>query len=251
MAVFPSKENPIATVSQHQDQPIYIITLSNGADNRLNTDTCQAILSALNYIEQACPVGSEGAVITTGADPKFYSNGLDLNHVGETPDFWQRSFYPLLTRFLTFHLPCIAAINGHAFAGGAMLTACHDYRIGNAKKGFICLNEVLFGAPLLPGMLACVAARLTPAALRKCVLEGYRFSGEEAKAAGFYDEIADPTNNGVVSAAVKKAESLMAFAKSGVYGKLKLEMNLATVQKLTMDAHNGHLERMDTYDSKL
>lgn len=248
-AVFPSPDNVLVTVTQPSEAPTYVLTLSHEADNRLDTDTCQALLSAFNHVEKLCPLGNDGAVITTGKDPKFYSNGLDLNHAVSTPGFWETSFYPLLRRVLTYHLPCIAAINGHAFAAGAMLASCHDYRIGNAKKGFLCLNEVQFGAPLLPGMLATVSARLTPSALRRCVLEAYRFSGAEAQAAGFVDALADPADSGVLRAAIQQAESVMQFAKSGVYGKLKLEMNAATLALLDMDAHNAHTARMDAYDS--
>lgn len=45
-------------------------------------------------------------------------------------------------------MPTVAWMNGHAFAGGLMLAMHHDYRVMNAERGFACLNELEFGAPL-------------------------------------------------------------------------------------------------------
>jgi enoyl-CoA hydratase/carnithine racemase len=53
-------------------------------------------------------------------------------------DLWNQT----LRRLLLFPLPTIAAINGHAFAGGAMMAFCHDYRIMQTEKGWFSVNEV-------------------------------------------------------------------------------------------------------------
>ena len=37
----------------------------------------------------------------------------------------------------------IAAINGHAFAGGFLLAMALDYRLMSASKGFLCMNEIV------------------------------------------------------------------------------------------------------------
>jgi enoyl-CoA hydratase/carnithine racemase len=246
---FPNNQDAKAILSEPAEG-IYLITFCNGDDNRLVTDFCQAVLSAFDKVEELAPVGSVGAVVTTGSIPKFYSNGLDLDHAGNTEGFWEKSFYPLLHRVASFHLPCVAAINGHAFAGGAMLALCHDYRITNGSKGFLCLNEVHFGAPLMTGMMACVKARVGPAALRKCVLEGHRFAGAEQVELGFADKAVDPADNGVVKAAIKEAQRLTPFSKSGVYGKLKLEMNAALLATLNIQVHDKCVATMSEYDDK-
>ncbi|ORY83177.1 ClpP/crotonase-like domain-containing protein [Protomyces lactucae-debilis] len=244
---FPNEQDAKVILTQ-PEEGIFLITFCNGEDNRLVTDFCQGVLSALDKIEQLCPVGSVGAVVTTGSVAKFYSNGLDLDHAGNTEGFWERSFYPMLHRLASYHLPCVAAINGHAFAGGAMMALCHDYRITNASKGFMSLNEVHFGAPLMTGMMACVRHRVSPAAVRKCVLEGHRFAGAEQVKLGFADQAADPADNGVLKAAIKEAQRLSQFSKTGVYGKLKLEMNAALLATLNIQSHNACVERMAKYD---
>lgn len=67
-----------------------------------------------------------------------------------TPLFFPRILNGLLSRLLVFPIPTIAAINGHAFAGGFCLALAHDYRImkhADGKKAiWLCMNEIDFGA---------------------------------------------------------------------------------------------------------
>lgn len=53
---------------------------------------------------------------------------------------------------LALSVPCIAMINGHAFAGGCMFSFSHDYRVMRNDFGQLCMNEVELGLPLPPGM---------------------------------------------------------------------------------------------------
>lgn len=83
--------------------------------------------------------------------------------------------YKLWHRLLTYGMPTVALMNGHAFAGGLMLGMMHDYRVMNPHKGYLCLNEVELGAPLRPPMTAVFRMKLSGGTLRKLVLEAYRF----------------------------------------------------------------------------
>ena len=100
---------------------IYLLTWTHGADNRLTSDFCQTLILALDIISQK---HEPGVVITTSGLEKFYSNGLDLEHVGATPGFWKDSLYALWLRLLTFPMPTVALVNGHGFAGGFMVCIC-------------------------------------------------------------------------------------------------------------------------------
>ncbi|KAK1596678.1 enoyl-CoA hydratase/isomerase [Colletotrichum navitas] len=197
---------------------VYLLTWSSPPDNRLTTPFCRAFLAALDLVEFAHPAG---VLVTTSAVPKFYSNGLDLEHAMTTPGFWSDCLYRLYHRLLTYPMPTLALIPGHAFAGGFMTAMHHDYRIMNPQKGFLCMNELDFGAPLKPPMAAIFRIKCaTPRLYQDIVLESKRFPGPAALDAGLVDAL------GGLDEALKLIADrrLTERAKSGVYAVLKAEM---------------------------
>lgn len=223
---------PIPAIEAHQGGTItiteplpshYLVTLSSPPDNRLTTPFCHALLRALDLIEFSPLTSSRpGVVITTSALPKFYSNGLDLVHaVAHGEAYWAGALWTLYRRFLTFPMPTVAWINGHAFAGGLMLAMHHDYRVMNATRGFACLNELEFGAPLKPAMSGIFRLKVAdPGTYREMVLEAKRFGGVEAAKLGIVD-VAGGWEEVVQLVGQRK---LTEKGKTGVYGLLKMEM---------------------------
>jgi enoyl-CoA hydratase/carnithine racemase len=112
----------------------------------------------------------------------------------------------LFARVLSFPLPTVAAINGHAFASGALLAFAHDFRIMRADRGFICMPEVDIKIPLSPAALALIQSRVPAAVFRDLVLTGVRMGGNEAKRLGVVDD-AVPINE-VLPKAITLAASL-------------------------------------------
>jgi hypothetical protein len=109
-------------------------------DNALSPAFLDSVEAALAEVE-----GSEGpaALVTTGAG-KYYSTGLDLGIIGGDPEglpAYVSRVQRLYARLLRLETPTVAAVNGHAFAGGAMLTLCHDHRIMRADRGYWNLPE--------------------------------------------------------------------------------------------------------------
>ena len=133
---------------------------------------CQAVLLALDVIETR---HAPGVVVTTSAIEKFYSNGLNLEHASLTPGYFPDSLYALWRRLLTYPMPTVALVNGHAFAGALMTAMMHDYRIMNPSRGYLCLNEVELGVPLRPPMSSIFRQKTSPTTYRKLVLEAARF----------------------------------------------------------------------------
>lgn len=78
---------------------VYLLTFTSPPDNRLTTAFCQAFILALDIIEFSYP---PGVVITTSGIPKFYSNGLDIEHLNTTKDFFANSLFALFTRLCTY-----------------------------------------------------------------------------------------------------------------------------------------------------
>lgn len=167
---------------------VRILHLREG-ENRFNRTTVDAIHSVLDEIEA---IEGPVALVTTG-EGKFFSNGLDLEWLGGEgsgdPGFID-DLHRLLERVLELEMVTVAAINGHAFAAGAMLASAHDFRVMRADRGFWCLPEVDLGLPLTDTMFRVLDANLPRPALAEAALLGRRYSGEEALAAGIVHELA-------------------------------------------------------------
>src|SRR6185369_13502310 len=176
--------------------------------------------------------GGPVALVTVGED-KFYSNGLDLTWLtgegaAEGPTFL-RAFIAFLGRVLALPLPTVAALNGHAFAGGGMLALAHDFRVMRADRGFFCLPEVDIGLPFAPGMSALIQAKLDPAVARELMLTGQRIGGSEALALRVVDEAVGADQ--LLAAAIARAEALAA-KNAATYGTIKRGMYARAIELL-------------------
>jgi hypothetical protein len=164
-------DNRLTTVSSDSLPALWIPTQETISDDNLKI-FCKALHLALDIIQTKYP---PGVVITTSALPKFYSNGLDLEHATSTPGFFTQTLYGLWHRLLTYPMPTIALLNGHTFAGGLMVAMMHDYRIMNPHKGFLCLNELVLGVGLRPPMCSVFREKVGAATFRRMILEAVRF----------------------------------------------------------------------------
>ena len=216
-----------------RDGPVFVLTM-NAGENRFNRGFVDALGATLDEVE-----GTAGpaALVTTGGTEKFYSNGLDLAWIGgegqaEGAGF-VRAVIRLLGRLATFPLPTVAAVNGHAFAAGAMLGLAHDFRVMRADRGFFCLPEVDINIPLEPGMTAVIESKLPQVVMRDLLLTGARVGGEEAAARGIVDE-AVPAED-VVPRAVARAAAL-AGKDRATYGALKRGMYARLVEVIERTA---------------
>ena len=83
----------------------------------------------------------------------------------------------------------MAAVNGHAFAAGAMFASAHDYVVMRQDRGYWCLPEVDLGLPLTAGMHAVMAAKLPHATLQDALLSGRRYDAPQAASAGIVHHV--------------------------------------------------------------
>lgn len=142
-------------------------------------------------------------------------------------------------------MPTIALMNGHAFAAGLMTGMMHDYRFMNPHRGFLCLNELDFGAPLQPPMASIFRQKIpNPNTFRTMILESKRFNALEALKEGIVDGLG---SMGEVLSFIDEAK-LGKRALSGVYGRLKEEMWGETVGLL--DLKDGGAETLKRRDAE-
>lgn len=165
-----------------QQGNVWVLRMQNG-ENRFNLGSLAALNAALDQVEAAAdPI----ALVTVG-EGKFYSNGLDLDWMSQAgaPKALEnvRAVHALLGRVLGFPCVTVAAINGHAFAAGAMLALAHDYRVMRDDRGYFCLPEVDIGMTFTPPMEALITARLPKVTAHEAMVTGRRYTSAEALAA--------------------------------------------------------------------
>ncbi|CAG7917857.1 unnamed protein product [Penicillium olsonii] len=227
--------------SAKEHQTIYVLTFTSPKDNRLTPVFIDAFVLALDIIEHRYP---KGVVVTTSGITKFYSNGLDLELAGSTEGFLENWLWKLFRRFLTYPMPTVCLLNGHAFAGGFMLAMYHDYRIMNPDRGFVCVNELEFGVPLQTPMMSIFREKLTPITFRNVVLEAHRFGGRNALQAGTVDAVGGIEE----TLALIQERKLQTKAATGIYGTMKEEMYARVLNGL--DDHSGNLKWRENVENK-
>jgi enoyl-CoA hydratase/carnithine racemase len=201
----------------------------DAGENRFNPDSLDALEAAFDEID-----ASEGpaAVVLTGTG-KFFSNGLDLEWMGNAPEGEPMKVVEraqgLLAPLLVSPVPIVGAINGHAFAAGAMLALACDQLVMREDRGFFCLPEVDINIPFTPGMAALIRAKLSIRTAREAMLTGRRYGGHEALGAGIVDDIAAEVD--VMTRSVVRAGELSGKDRA-VVGAIKSEMYGPVVEKL-------------------
>ena len=187
-------------IDLQQEGEVFTLIMDEG-ENRWNTTFVRAFSAAIDKI-----VASEGpaALVTTSANPKFFSNGLDLawaqspdataEHPGGDRDVFGGEFMTLMSRIITLPIPSIAAINGHAFGAGLMLSLCHDQRIMREDRGFACANEMQLGMRIPLPELALFRHNLPANTFFETVQLARRWTGPAALEAGIVQQVADSQN---------------------------------------------------------
>mmetsp|Transcript_11160 Transcript_11160/g.20740 ORF Transcript_11160/g.20740 Transcript_11160/m.20740 type:complete len:235 (-) Transcript_11160:2682-3386(-) len=195
-------------------------------DNCFNPGFLEDMNKALDVVEKDGK-GKRCALITTSRG-KIYSSGLDLSWLmsqeygGKVQLEFMDSFHRFLHRVLTFPIPTIAAMNGHAFGGGFLLALAHDYRVMNVEKGFVAMTEIDIGATLTRPLNALIKEKLPRALAAKIMLEGCRLSGAELKKFQVVDDAVDPEQ--VVARAKEIGEFMAPKGSSPAYGPMKEDL---------------------------
>jgi Delta3-Delta2-enoyl-CoA isomerase len=176
--------------------------------NALNRELVEQLLAALETVR----MDGARAVILTGR-PGMFSGGLDVPELlaldrRHIEAFWGLLF--ALTRQLAASpVPVIAAVSGHAPAGGAVLALHCDWRIGVAGNYKIGLNEVQVGLPVPGTILLALEEVVGPRVARRMATRGELLSMDDALAVGLLDELVSPGQ--LLATALTRASELLAL----------------------------------------
>lgn len=182
---------------------VRILRLAYGKANLLDIE----LLGALDEHLMAAAKEAD-AVVLTGSG-HIFSAGVDLFRVLDGGKPYLSQFLPALSatieRLFTFPKPMVAAVNGHAIAGGCVLACACDVRIGT-DSGRIGVPELKVGVPFPTEILEIVRYTVGESLLRELVLAGETYSGQEALARGLFDRLVDAAE--LIDGAVLEARAL-------------------------------------------
>ncbi len=170
---------------------IAVMTLAYGKVNALDTDFCEALAARFNELRTS----DVKAVVLTGQG-KAFSAGVDLLKLSQGGTDYIRAFLPSLHKLCEtafFHpKPVVAAINGHAIAGGCVLACCADRRIMARGQGRIGVTELLVGLPFPSLAFEVVRATVPARYLAEVAYSGATYDTDAALERGWIDEVAEP-----------------------------------------------------------
>jgi enoyl-CoA hydratase len=198
------------------ENEIAVVTLKHGKANALDIEFCDALAKCFEELRAS----AARAVVVTGQGGIF-SAGVDLIRANAGGADYMRKFLPVLNRSfesIFFHpKPLVAAINGHAMAGGAVLACCADRRIMARSGGRIGVTELLVGVPFpalaFEAVRFAVPARYFPESL----FSGATYEADIALQRGWVEEVvaADALMPRAIAAAQQLAQlSSVAFAET-------------------------------------
>ena len=190
-------------VTQHGD--VAVLRMSHGKANTIDVEFCQGIGERLEEIKES----SAKALVLTG-EGNIFSAGLDLVRVLEEGSDYLKALAPVLStmygRLFFYPKPVVAAVNGHAIAGGCVLACTADHRIMARGTGTIGLPELLVGVPL-PTLAFEIMRFVTKSQhLQTMLYSGATHLPEDAASLGLVDELVEPSD--LLDRAVERAEKL-------------------------------------------
>ncbi|CAN6346094.1 unnamed protein product [Urochloa humidicola] len=208
---------------------VFVLTLTGDGEHRLGHALIASLRSSVaSAAAQAAAAGGGGFALVTVGEGRFFSNGLDIGwagtsraRLGELVD----ALRPLAADLLALPMPTIAAVTGHASAGGFLLALCHDYRFMRGDRGVMYMSEVDIGLPLPPYFAAVLRSKITAAnALRDVALRGKKIRAAEGKEMGIVDAVC-PSAAETAAEAFKFAEQFAARKwDGGVYASIRMSM---------------------------
>lgn len=170
-----------------------VVTMRSNPVNKMNPEFFDDLHAALDAIERDHPgtpmvLTAEGSTFSAGLDfedvfPRFARN--DVEELGR----WFGRFRSSILRVFDLPRRTVAAVNGNAFAGGLILAACCDVRVGVEGRGRFAINEIAVGIPMPATYTEIVRYAVGTPAAAEAILDCRVYDVEGARAAGFLNRV--------------------------------------------------------------
>jgi enoyl-CoA hydratase len=224
---------------------VAVIRMTGVRANSMSAALLDGLIAALDEVE----AGDAQAVVITGTG-KAFSAGLALPELIDLERSAMRAFIDrfaaAMARVLTCARPVVAAVNGHAIAGGCVLATQCDVRVMADGDGRIGLNEVQLGIGLPAAVIEPLRARLPATSLGVVALEGRLFTPADALRLGLVDALA-PADL-VLDHAIDRAAEL-AVAPRPAYAQVKAALLRPVVDAIARTAEDERERWLDTWFS--
>jgi enoyl-CoA hydratase len=215
---------------------IAVLTMAHGKANALDIELLEGLIAAFESLRAA----PERAVVLTGQG-RMFSAGVDLPRLADGGPDYVRRFLPALHRLYDtvffFGKPVVAAVNGHAIAGGCVLECCADRRIAAKDGGRIGVTELLVGVPFPAMAFEVMRFATAPQYFADGILSGATWLPDVALQRGLIDEVVEPST--LLDRAVAAAETLAALPPR------TFEATKRQIRQPVADAMERHAPRID------
>jgi enoyl-CoA hydratase len=204
-----------------------VVTIDRPPANAMDIGLLEEVSVALEDV-----AGHPPAALVIAGRPGCFSAGADLKAVpGYGPDARRRMVGQINRMAIAAYglrCPVVAAVTGHAIAGGMVLALCADYRVASVQ-GRYGLTEVQVGVPYPQAAIAVVRAELAPPVARRLALTGRLTDAEDCAALGLFDELLAPER--VLERALEVAAELAALS-ADTYVRTKLGLRGAVLEAM-------------------
>jgi enoyl-CoA hydratase len=215
-------------IERTDDGDVAVLTLAHGPVNAMDPELCEAIAAQF----RALVTDPARAVVVTGAGSAF-SAGADLRRLLAEGEPYARRFLTALDdcfrAAFTLGKPVVAAVNGHAIAGGCVLAACADAVLMADGRARIGLPEIAVGVPFPRGALEVVRYAVGDVAARRLVIGARPVPVGQAHGIGLVDEVV-PAGE-LAAVAVERARALVATAPPDTFALTKAQLRRDAVER--------------------
>jgi enoyl-CoA hydratase/carnithine racemase len=197
-------------ITTDKSDDVLLVKLDRGKTNAINLELVQALDHTVQRVKSDPEIRS---LVLTSTNDKFFSIGFDIPSLldlkrSEFEQFYL-SFNLMCLDLYTLSKPTIAAITGHAIAGGTILTLCCDYRFIADGRKYMGLNEIKLGVPV-PYLAVCVLQSIVGSVPAQEIMEqGEFYTPDEAQNLNMVNEVHPPDM--VLPTAIEKAKKLSSF----------------------------------------
>jgi enoyl-CoA hydratase len=238
MAFPPSVILPLIMIEIDHLDGVAILRMADGKANAMSLEFCERLVDSFQKLDH----WGTSAVVVTG-QARIFSAGVDLLRLVDGGIPYIRKFLPALTAMLatvfSFPRPVVAAVNGHAIAGGCVLACAADHRLMAHDAGRIGVTELAVGVPFPCVALEIMRCATSPRHFEDTIFSAATYTPEQAVERGLINEIAAADE--LLPRAIAHAKTLAALPASA-FALTKRQTRALALERIAKDAEREEID---------